>query len=121
LLGGTPDEVPERYAAASPAELAPLGVKQVLIHGVDDDIVPIAISEGYAARATAAGDDVTLIEIPNAEHFAVIDPESRAFARILSAVSSLVERPAEARGARGPGGWSSVATRPGAVPTRPAI
>ncbi|MBV9688230.1 MAG: hypothetical protein JO202_00815 [Ktedonobacteraceae bacterium] len=33
LLGGSPRQVSERYAAASPAALLPLGVPQVLIHG----------------------------------------------------------------------------------------
>jgi len=33
LLGGRPEQVPERYAAASPQELLPLGVPQILVHG----------------------------------------------------------------------------------------
>ena len=39
LLGATPQEAPERYAAASPAALLPLGVPQVLIHGTAVDNV----------------------------------------------------------------------------------
>jgi acetyl esterase/lipase len=33
LLGGPPDRVPERYAAASPIERLPLGVPTLLVHG----------------------------------------------------------------------------------------
>ena len=33
LLGGTPDEVPDRYAAASPAERLPAGLPLLLTHG----------------------------------------------------------------------------------------
>ena len=36
--------------AASPAALAPLGVPQLLVHGTDDDIVPISQSRDHAAR-----------------------------------------------------------------------
>ena len=92
LLGGTPEEVPERYAAASPIELVPLGIPQLLIHGANDDIVPLSISEGYAAAAKKAGDDVTLLALPNTDHFAVIDPESTVWPGMLAAILPLFSR-----------------------------
>jgi acetyl esterase/lipase len=33
LMGGTPDQVPQLYAVASPSELLPLSLRQTLIHG----------------------------------------------------------------------------------------
>ena len=51
LLGGTIVSVPERYAVASPAAMLPLGVPQVLIHGTNDDSVPIQVSQAYAKRS----------------------------------------------------------------------
>src|SRR5947209_955853 len=54
LLGGSLPDVPERYAAASPAAMLPLGVPQVLIHGTEDDRVPFEMSQAYAAKAQAA-------------------------------------------------------------------
>jgi acetyl esterase/lipase len=74
FLGGTPDEVPERYAAASPAERLPLGVRTLLTHGERDDIVPLRISESFAAAARAAGDDVELVVAPGEDHFGHLDP-----------------------------------------------
>jgi len=74
LLGSGPDEVPERYATASPAALIPLGVPQLLVHGGRDDIVPLSQSRDYAAAARAAGDEVELVELPKADHFDVIEP-----------------------------------------------
>lgn len=79
LLGGTPEQYPERYAAASPAALLPLGVPQVLVHGDQDVNVPIEVSRAYAQKAHEAGDSVTLIELPGEEHFVVIDPRSEAW------------------------------------------
>jgi len=76
LLGGTPDEVPERYAVASPAELLPLGVPQLLIHGGRDRTVPASISRDYAERALAAGDDIELVIDPRSGHYEHLDPSS---------------------------------------------
>ncbi len=76
LLDGTPTAVPERYAAASPAALVPLGTPQLLVHGRDDEIVPAELSETYAARAQAAGDDVTLALIEGEGHFEHLEPGS---------------------------------------------
>ena len=74
LLGGTPDEQPERYALASPAERLPLGVPALVTHGDRDEIVPLAISETFAAAARAAGDDVELVVAPGEDHFGHLDP-----------------------------------------------
>jgi acetyl esterase/lipase len=51
FLGGTPDEVPDRYAAASPARRLPLGVPALLTHGARDEIVPLRMSEAFARAA----------------------------------------------------------------------
>lgn len=76
LLGGTPHEVPERYASASPAELLPLAVPQLLVHGGRDDTVPASISRDYVERAVAAGDDVELVVDGPSGHFEHLDPSS---------------------------------------------
>jgi acetyl esterase/lipase len=68
LLGGTPAEVPERYAAASPAERLPLGVPVLLVHGGRDEVVPPVMSESFARAARAAGDEVELVVLPQEEH-----------------------------------------------------
>ena len=88
LLGGTPADVPNRYAAASPYDLLPLGpaVRQVLIHGTADTAVPHELSERYAARATALGDDAHLVYLPGVDHFAVVDPLSDVWPRVVAAL-----------------------------------
>jgi acetyl esterase/lipase len=89
FLGGSPDEVPERYAAASPAALLPLGVPQVLIRGTADNRVPLRVSQEYAQAARDVGDQVTLIELEEVDHFAVIDAHSAAWARTIEALQDL--------------------------------
>jgi acetyl esterase/lipase len=75
FLGGAPEEVPERYAAASPAERLPLGVPALLTHGGRDGDVPPAMSERFAAAARAAGDAIDLVVEPDADHYGHLDPE----------------------------------------------
>ena len=89
FLGGTPDELPEVYAAADPSLHAPL-VPVALLHGADDDVVPPTISRSYAERVSSlAGPSVpvALRELAGCEHYGLIDPEHPAFAEVLAAVS----------------------------------
>jgi pimeloyl-ACP methyl ester carboxylesterase len=90
FIGGGADMFPERYAIADPALSLPLGIPQVLVHGLRDDIVPPIISELYLAAATRAGDDVRLRAIPDADHMAVIDPTTPAWAVIIEEVQRLL-------------------------------
>ncbi len=90
LLGGAPAVVPERYAAASPIALLPLGVRQLLIHGTEDDSVPFAISERYAQAVVAAGDPTTLLALPGAGHFELVDPAAKEWPTVLDAVLLLL-------------------------------
>jgi acetyl esterase/lipase len=76
LLGDDPDG--ERLRRASPAELLPLGVPQLLVHGARDDIVPAAMSEAYATRARELGDTVDTAMMP-CGHFEHLDPRSEAW------------------------------------------
>jgi acetyl esterase/lipase len=86
LIGGNPREYPERYAAASPIELLPLGVRQFLLHGTVDENVPFEMSQRYHDAARAQGDEVTLIPFPQTGHFELIDPESHVWNRLLETV-----------------------------------
>ncbi len=92
LLGGSPDQVPERYATADPARSLPLGVPQALVHGGRDDIVPLDLSRAYAAAAQRAGDRVRLRELPDADHFDVIAATSPAWAVIVQEITALLAR-----------------------------
>ncbi|GIG64148.1 alpha/beta hydrolase family protein [Phytomonospora endophytica] len=83
FLGGSPEEHPERYAAADPMRL-PVPARTVLIHGDADDEVPPAQSRAYA-KATGA----RLVELPGAGHYAVIDPKSAEWPTVVAELESL--------------------------------
>jgi pimeloyl-ACP methyl ester carboxylesterase len=90
LLGGAPEEVPDRYAAASPPALLPLGVAQLLVHGTADEDVPFELSETYVVAARSAGDAATLLALAGAGHFEVIDPLAAEWPAILAGIRGLV-------------------------------
>ena len=83
-LLGPLSEGSELFAAASPAALSPLGVPQLLVHGTEDDSVPISQSRGYAERDPLA----ELVEVEGADHFDVIDVEHRAWRETVAWLST---------------------------------
>ncbi|MFG3604189.1 alpha/beta hydrolase family protein [Micromonospora chersina] len=89
LLGGGPAEVPDRYATADPSSLVPIRTRTVVIHGVLDKQVPVAISRSWVAAARAAGSPATLVELPACEHFGLIAPDSAAWPQVVTALRSL--------------------------------
>jgi acetyl esterase/lipase len=91
LMGGKPDRFGERYEQGSPVKLLPLGVKQVLIHGEEDKLVPHKLSVDYEARARKTGDAIKLIRAPAAGHFEVVVPTTKAWKAVEEAVAALAQ------------------------------
>jgi acetyl esterase/lipase len=76
MLGGGPDEYPERYQEASPihhvsADSAPM----LLIHGTDDRLVPLDQSRTMAEALGRAGVPHRLIVVEHARHGFGLDPQ----------------------------------------------
>jgi acetyl esterase/lipase len=90
LMGGTPDQVPARYGMGSPAELLPLGVRQVLLTGNEDRVIPASLNETYRQEAVARGDDVQLVPLRGIDHAALIEPRSAAWPAVQAAVHTVV-------------------------------
>jgi pimeloyl-ACP methyl ester carboxylesterase len=87
LIGSFTD-VPDRYAAASPAALAPIGVAQLLVHGSADDIVPVSQSRDYADLDP----DAEVLALAGADHFDVIDVGHAAWAAAVEWLSGRLGR-----------------------------
>jgi acetyl esterase/lipase len=95
LMGGSPQDLPERYAAGDPMRLLPPSVPVLLVHGTLDETVSVELSRGYALAARAAGGDVELVEIAGAagRHRAHIDPRGEAWAAVTARLSAPVAVP----------------------------
>ncbi|MEV1107247.1 alpha/beta fold hydrolase [Micromonospora sp. NPDC049751] len=89
LLGGGPGDAPDRYAAADPRSLVPMPTRTVVMHGSLDEQVPVSMSRDFVVAARTVGSDISLVELPECEHFGLIDPESSAWPRVLDALQSL--------------------------------
>lgn len=81
LLGGRPDEVADAYEAAEP-DLARAVGGVIIIHGLVDNIVPVSQSR------SAEGSDATVLLLPDADHFDLIDPAHPAWESVVLALSS---------------------------------
>ncbi|WP_375476177.1 alpha/beta hydrolase family protein [uncultured Jatrophihabitans sp.] len=88
LLGGGPDDVPERYDVADPLGRVPLAVPVLAVHARGDDIVPFAQSEAYVSAAQTAGGQAELREVPG-DHFTLIDVTSAAWRVVVDALPRL--------------------------------
>jgi acetyl esterase/lipase len=89
LIGGTPDEHPERYRAASPITMLPMGVPQVFFAGR----MFAAHGSPYAIASRRSGDSVQTTVLPDAGHFVFIDPQSDVWPQVLARVKELVAMP----------------------------
>ena len=86
----TDDKVPEHYKEADPLELPIPKAAQWLVHGTDDDIVPVEFARTYEREKIKSREDVHLQEIPKAGHFDLIDPRSPAWPAVEKTVLTCV-------------------------------
>jgi acetyl esterase/lipase len=89
LMGGTPEQVGDRYRAVSPIERLPIGVPVRLVHGERDPIVSLEQAREFARRAKRAGDRVDVTAITGAGHFDLIAPHATAWASVLTAFEGI--------------------------------
>ncbi|HEY9596680.1 MAG TPA: alpha/beta hydrolase [Cyanophyceae cyanobacterium] len=69
FLGGSPDDVPEQYKKASPANyVKPSLPPTLLVHGSRDHVVQLRFARDMFKRLRAAENTSVLLEIPWAEH-----------------------------------------------------
>jgi acetyl esterase/lipase len=74
MLGGTPTEVPQRYAEASAIKMLPLGVKQTLVWGKLDTIAPISLGEAYVTAANRKDEMISFLGFNDIGHFEIATP-----------------------------------------------
>ncbi len=89
LIGGSPEQRPERYRDASPIELLPLGVPQAFFAGrmFGAQVAP------YEAAVKRAGDVLQTTVNPEATHFVFIDPQSDIWPQVMANVRRLLSIP----------------------------
>jgi len=89
FVGGVPTSEPQRFDAADPMRHVSK-VKRMLLHGSNDDEVPISLSEAFVRARAGDPGEVRLVRIEGANHYDVIDPESSAWGVVVSGVLELL-------------------------------
>lgn len=83
FMGGTPDDQPERYRIASPADHLPLGVRQLIVEG---ELGPLM--KAYVAAAKASGDPTEELAPAGADHFDIIVPSTSNGSKVIDFIAS---------------------------------
>lgn len=91
FTGGEAKDKAAIYDQASPIALLPLGVKQKIVQGEADNIIPMAMANDYLESAKKKNDRAELIVIEKAGHFEIVDPKSAAWPTVQQAVLSLLK------------------------------
>ena len=86
LVGGTPEEQPQRYRETSPIEMLPLGVRQEFFAGR----MFAAQAPPYEAAARSAGDAVHTTVLAEAGHFVFVDPGSAVWPQVIRSVREML-------------------------------
>lgn len=96
LSGCGADVIPKisggRLAESSVPYLAPLGVRQVLVNGVQDRIIPTAYATSYAAAMRAKGDRVTVRMLDVTGHVELIAPGTAAWRVAVAEIDKALGR-----------------------------
>ena len=71
-----------------PAQRPAPGIPVAIVHGRDDSIVPLTVSESYVSAHPGDGQP-RLLELAGVAHFELIDPQSAAIAAVESALDDL--------------------------------
>ncbi|WP_242182429.1 alpha/beta hydrolase [Sphingomonas sp. CARO-RG-8B-R24-01] len=79
-LVGAPGVRPDVYSDTSVPRLLPDAVKQDLVNGREDKIIPLRMGTAYVATARAKGDRADLHVIDHTGHVELIAPETAAWA-----------------------------------------
>lgn len=92
LIGeGSQKDYSKNLKEASPIELLPLGIKQILIYGENEVSVPAKFGHDYKKIASSKGDDVSVITVKYAGHHEYNVPNSVTWPVILDNVKALLK------------------------------
>ncbi len=92
LTGGVRAGRIDPFKDTSVPRLAPLGLPQVLINGMQDRIIPVAYAEGYARPMRRAGDDVRVRMLDHTGHVELVAPETAAWAAAVEELQRAFRR-----------------------------
>jgi acetyl esterase/lipase len=88
FLGGTPEAMSGRYDEACASTHAS-SARRVIVHGTRDEDVPIDITRAFIRARQNDPEPPSLLEIPDAGHMDLIDPQSPVGLTVIDLVARL--------------------------------
>jgi acetyl esterase/lipase len=86
LMGGNPEDRPQRYREGSPVEMLPLGVPQTIFAGR----MFATQTPAYVEAVKRAGDQIDAAIAEKTGHFVFVDPGSSTWAEVVGSIRRLV-------------------------------
>lgn len=95
VLGGTPQQVPERYSDVDPIQNIDTTLPVVAIHGTKDTTVAPENSRRYIDAVTQQGGQGSLHLMDGEDHGSLIDAKSSHYDEILDLIDQTADAPVE--------------------------
>ncbi|WP_307827211.1 alpha/beta hydrolase [Gordonia rubripertincta] len=89
ILGGTPEQVPDRYESVDPIQNLDPRLPVILFHGLADDDVNPNNSRRYTAAVHAAGGTADLHLFDGETHTSLVHRQSPAYQRIIDRLTDV--------------------------------
>ena len=91
FLGGSADQLPDRYAAGSASSFLPLGIRQEIVVGKLLAGIREQISN-YEKDAKSHGDHISVLDLEQAGHFGFLFPRSEHWSAVKERIKSLLKQ-----------------------------
>jgi acetyl esterase/lipase len=92
LMGGSPEQVPERYVFGSGISRLPMDIPQYIVIGKHDRDWAV-VGRRYVEAAVQSGNSPQVIIAEESGHFEMIDPDSSSWPLILQTAKSALKIP----------------------------
>lgn len=86
-LGGTPEQVPDRYASVDPIQNIDPGTPVIAMHGTADTVVNPALSQEYITELEKQNGSGQVVFLEGEDHTSIVSSDSAAYARILDTIA----------------------------------
>lgn len=88
VLGGSPRDVPERYASVDPIQNIDPSVPVIAMHGTRDTVVAPANSQRYVDAVKHRGGRAAVEMLPGDNHTSIVSAHSPNFQRVLQVITT---------------------------------
>lgn len=89
FIGDEAEDAPILLEKFSPFHQLPLKKPLLVVHGADDQRVPIEHSKEYCIKATDLGDTVDFWQMPQLDHLQAINPGSKHWHQVIEWIQAL--------------------------------